>query len=71
MNVYQLDFFKTAEESRVDALEKSFERVRDSCDKVRKGQFAKIGELNKKITDLEQRLAILEKYICYEGNPIT
>lgn len=65
MNVVQLDFFKTHEESRIDALEASFDKVKQSCDKVRKGQFAKIGELNKKIEDLEQRLAILERYICY------
>lgn len=80
MQVYQLDFFgdkpekkvekpkrsprKPKKECNIEALEKSFEEVKLSCDKVRKSQFAKIGELNKKILDLESRLAILEANIC-------
>jgi len=64
MQVYQLDLFKSAEESRIDALEKSFEIVRQSCDKVRKGQFARIGELKKLILDIEERLSVIEKNIC-------
>ncbi len=64
MQVYQLDFFKEPEESRMDALEKSFAIVKESCDKVRKGQFARIGELKKLIMDIDERLGIIEKNIC-------
>lgn len=64
MQVYQLDFFKTLEESRMDSLEKSFAIVKESCDKVRKGQFARIGELKKLIMDIESRLNVIEKNIC-------
>lgn len=64
MNVYQLDFFKPSEESRLDALEKSFALVKDSCDKVRKGQYAKIGDMKKLLFEIEARLSVLEKNIC-------
>lgn len=64
MNAYQLDFFKQDEECRLESLEKSFALVKESCDKVRKSQFAKIGALTKIICELQDRLNIIEKNIC-------
>lgn len=64
MQVYQLDFFKPPEESRLEALEKSFALVKESCDKVRKGQYARIGELKKILFEIEERLSVLERNIC-------
>ncbi len=64
MQVYQLDLFKSPEESRMDELEKSFAIVKESCNKVRKGQYAKIGELKKILIDMENRLSLIERNIC-------
>lgn len=60
----QLDFFKTEEECRIDQLSDSFEKLRLSTEKVRRGMFARHGELSKQINDVDARLALLEKYIC-------
>ena len=38
--------------------------LRASQEKVRKGQFAKIGSNTKEITNLKERLEILERGIC-------
>jgi len=64
MSACQLDFFIPPEESRLETLEKSFELVRKSCDKVRKGQYAKIGDLRKLLFEIEERLSIIERNIC-------
>lgn len=60
----QYDLFKPREGCRVDAIESKLNKIEQSYEKVRKGQFAKIGSQNKRIDDIESRLAILEKYIC-------
>ncbi len=57
----QLDFF---EEDDISLLKTEMREVKDSCTRVRKSQFAKIGELNKIIIDLKSRLDILESNIC-------
>ena len=61
---YQLDFFKSEEESRLEALEAEISKLRTSLDKQRKSQFAKIGEQKKEIESLKSRLDILERNIC-------
>jgi len=66
--IYQLDFWKTEEESRLDSIVKNVEAVKQSSDKVRKGIYARHGELYKKYVDLEERFQILERNICH-GSP--
>jgi hypothetical protein len=60
----QLDFFLTEEECQISALKKAVEEVRKSGDKVRKGTYARLNELNKECVELKSRLDILERYIC-------
>lgn len=64
MAIIQLDFFKNAEESEIEALRKEIEAVSASSTKVRKGTYARIGELNKICLDLQNRLEIIERNIC-------
>lgn len=64
MAIIQLDFFKTEEESEIEALRKEFNSVKSSSDRVRKGMFARHGELTKTVLDLQERLAIIERNIC-------
>lgn len=60
----QLDFFLTEEECELNALKKAIDEVRKSGDKVRKGTYARLNELNKECVELKSRLDILERYIC-------
>lgn len=62
MAVVQLDFFESDETS---ILKARMEKCEESANKVRKSLFAKNGELNKKINELEERLSILERNICH------
>lgn len=64
MAIIQLDFFKSAEESEIEALRAEVDAIRKSSDRVRKGIYAKHGELNKICLDLQQRLIIIERNIC-------
>lgn len=59
--VIQLDFFQDDEMS---ALKAEFKEIKDSCNRVRKKQFADIGELKKIVNDLTARLEIIERHIC-------
>jgi len=60
----QLDFFKTLEESEIERLVREMSEVKASSTKVRKGTYAEIGSLKKRVLDLEERLMILERNIC-------
>ena len=60
----QYDFFLTPEESEVERLVRIVDEIRISSTKVRKGTYAAIGELKKRIIDLEETLGILVKNIC-------
>ena len=62
--VVQYDFFKSKELSEIEALKEYCDEIKESCNKVRKGIYAKHGELNKKYIELEARLNLLEKNIC-------
>ena len=66
--IYQLDFFKSEEESEIEALRKEIAAVKTSSDKVRRSLFARNGELTKIVVDLQERLAILERNICMGNN---
>lgn len=59
--VIQLDLF---EDDEMSALKAEFAEVKESCNRVRKKQFAEIGELKKVMNDLTARLDIIERHIC-------
>jgi hypothetical protein len=67
MVVLQLDLFKTEEECEMDSLRQSVEAIRVSGDKVRRGTYAKLNELNKECVDLKSRLEIIERNLCHEN----
>ena len=60
----QLDFFKTAQECELDAIRRSLDEKIKTLDKVRKGTYAEINGLKKRMLELEERLAIIERNIC-------
>ena len=64
MECYQLDFFRSEEESEILAMNEKIKAIDASTHRVRKSLFAKNGELTKKVNDLESRLQILERHIC-------
>lgn len=60
----QFDLFKEDKESEFEELEKVILEVKKSSDKVRRGMFAKHGELVKMFLDIDERLKVIEKNIC-------
>lgn len=60
----QYDFFKEIQESEIEMLRKELAKVSASAHAVRRGTYAMINEQRKKIDDLENRLAIIERNIC-------
>ncbi len=63
-NMIQLDFFP--EDQEIKELKKTITEVKVSSDKVRRGLFARHGELSKMYIDLANRLDIIERNICKE-----
>lgn len=57
----QLDLF---EDNEVVLLRNEMRKVKETCDKTRKGLFARHGELAKLFVELDYRLNILERNIC-------
>lgn len=60
----QLDLFKSALECEVDTLRLEHKATKNTLDKVRKGTYAEINALRKKVVELEERQAIIERNIC-------
>lgn len=64
----QLDFFGNEAEllikNKVINLESDVSKIGESSDRVRKGIFARHGLLSKKMNELEERLAVIERNIC-------
>jgi len=60
----QLDMFRTDEEEELIQLRKYVEEVKLSNDKVRKKLFADRGNDRKLLFEVEERLKIIEKFIC-------
>lgn len=60
----QYDLFEECEETRLHEMEKKIDEIKTSCDKVRKGMFARHGELFKLMKDIDNRLKMIESYIC-------
>ena len=63
----QLDLFMTEEESEVERLLRIVEEIKTSTGAVRRKLFSENGSLKKRVLDLENRLEILERGICYEN----
>lgn len=57
----QLDLF---EENEMVLLRKQINLMKESSEKVRKGLFARHGELAKLYIELDHRLGIIERCIC-------
>jgi len=49
------------EETKEEKLEREVEELKKQCDKVRKSQFAKIGELAKMCYDVQKEVDDLKK----------
>lgn len=60
----QLEFFKTPEQCELETLHKAYRDLKTSTDKVRRGMYARLGELTKANDELKERLNVLEKHIC-------
>ena len=64
--VIQLDFF---EKDEMSLLKAEVEAVKKSGDKVRRGTYARINELEAMVKDLQERMCIIEKNICSNKKP--
>lgn len=63
----QYDLFKE-KPSEIEICKIEVEEIRKSCDKVRKGIYAKHGELAKMFLDLNMRLDNIERHLCKKEN---
>jgi uncharacterized protein Yka (UPF0111/DUF47 family) len=61
--IVQFDLFEPIPEP-IELLRLDLEAVALSADKVRKGTYAEINRLKKRVLELESRLDIIEKNIC-------
>lgn len=61
MEYIQLSLFEDPLDIKV---KNELKKLKDSNDRSRKCQFAKIGEVRKWCVDLEERLAIIERGLC-------
>lgn len=64
MALVQYDFFKSRDESEQDSIKEQLQKIQESCDKVRKGLFARHNELSKMYLEISARMDILERYVC-------
>lgn len=71
MNAIQLDFFKTEEECRTDAILQEVKNIKTSTEKVRKKLFAENDEVKECVKalfiivkDIDERMKIIERNIC-------
>jgi len=60
----QLSFI---EETKEEKLEKEVARLRDQCEKIRKGQYAKLSALTKTVMELDARLSLYDRYVCQDS----
>lgn len=60
---FQYDLFEP-KPSEFELLKLEVEKIKLSSDKVRKGAYSAIGELKKRVFELEERLQIIERHIC-------
>ncbi len=50
-----------------EVMKRKMDRFIETCEKRVKGQFGKIGLLEKRVKDLECKLDLLESFICKTG----
>ncbi len=62
--MFQLDLFKTDDEARMDDIEDKVDKTSKSLDKVRKGTYARLNELEAIVKDLQERQKIIERNLC-------
>lgn len=62
----QYDLF-TPKPTEIEILRMEFESLNVSHHKVRRGTYCELNKEKKRINELEERLSILERYIC-KGN---
>lgn len=60
-NYVQLELFEPTFEM---CMEVRMKTVEQKCEKYRKAQFGKITRAEKRITELEERLSIIERGLC-------
>lgn len=60
----QLDLFKSPEECERDYIRHTLEQIKKTTEKVRRGTYARMNELERESIDLKTRLEILERNIC-------
>ena len=65
---FQYDLFETPQERlmrmRVEEVEQKLAKSVKTLDKVRKGTYANINELNATLQDIRARLDLIERNIC-------
>lgn len=61
--VIQLDFFQEPP-SEVEIFRLDIKELEALIHRVRKGTYAEIGSLKKRVLSLEERLDIIERHIC-------
>ncbi len=63
MEKQQLDWIDSTL-TREERLEMEVKRLADQCEKIRKGQYAKLGAITKVCTELRYELDHLNAHIC-------
>jgi hypothetical protein len=56
------------EESKEERLTREVQKLREQCENVRKGQFAKIADLMKVINETKTELEMLKSCLCRANN---
>lgn len=64
----QLDLFRSSEECEIIAMRAEIKRIEESTGKVRRGIYAKHGELAKRQMELESRMQVIERGLCRIDN---
>jgi len=65
MVAIQMDFWKSFEQCEIDALRLRLAKVESSCDKVRKGMYARLNQQAKELEEIKTRMGYIEQGICY------
>ena len=60
----QLDFFRSPEECEQIAMREQIARLKESQDKQRKAQFARIGEIKKEVIEMRHEFEMMKRNIC-------
>lgn len=60
----QLDLFKSEQECELEQMRRDLSKGLKTIDNVRKGIFARQNEDRKILTEMNDRLAIIERFIC-------